>query len=118
MPQPRLDTILNRLRAFRRAAGLSMSGLALHAGLSRAALVGIDDEDWSPSSTTVRALEDLIPADWKEGEPLPAALIEQLARTAEHPARTSTKSEVVATADATKSDGPQATLPAPADKAA
>lgn len=69
--QTRIDTVLDRVRAYRRAANLSYSALATRAGLSRAALVGMDREDWGPTSTTLRAIEALIPVGWQVGDPLP-----------------------------------------------
>lgn len=69
--QPSLAPVLKRLQAYRKAADLSYSALAQGAGLSRAALLGMDSADWSPSSTTIRAIEKLIPAGWSAGDPLP-----------------------------------------------
>lgn len=69
---PGLDVVLNRLRAYRKAAVLSYSGLAQRAGLSRAALVGMDSDDWGPTSTTIRAIEALIPEGWMPGQPVSA----------------------------------------------
>lgn len=68
---PSLGPVLKRLQAYRRAADLSYSALAQSAGLSRAALNGMDNADWSPSSTTIRAVERLIPEGWRVGDPLP-----------------------------------------------
>lgn len=68
---PQIDAILNRLRAYRKAAGLSYSALAQKAGLSRAALMGMDDESWGPTSTTIRAVEGVILAAWQPGDVLP-----------------------------------------------
>lgn len=73
-----LDAVLARLRAFRKAADLSLSALALAAGLSRAALRGMDDADWAPTSSTIRAVERLIPAGWGEGEALSEAVLSAL----------------------------------------
>lgn len=69
--QPSLDPVLKRLQAYRKAAEFSYSALAQNAGLSRAALQGMDHEDWSPSSTTIRAIEKLIPPGWRAGDPIP-----------------------------------------------
>lgn len=55
-----LDSVLSRVRAYRQAEGLSFSALAMRAGLSRSALVGMDDPDWSPTATTLRAIEALM----------------------------------------------------------
>jgi len=73
-----LDAVLARLRAFRKAADLSQSALALAAGLSRATLRGIDDADWAPTSSTIRAVERLIPTGWGEGEALSEAMLSAL----------------------------------------
>lgn len=67
---PQLDAVLQRLRAWRQATGLSYSALALKAGLSRSALVGMDRENWTPSGATIRAVERLMPDGWREGEPI------------------------------------------------
>lgn len=68
-----VDAIIQRVRAYRRVAELSYSALALKAGLSRAALVGMDRKDWSPASSTLKSIEGLIPSDWREGDPRPTA---------------------------------------------
>ncbi|WP_425065589.1 hypothetical protein [Reyranella sp.] len=72
--QPSLGPVLERLQAYRKAADLSYSRLARLAGLSRAALLGMDAEDWSPSSTTIRAIESLIPSTWRVGDPVPETI--------------------------------------------
>lgn len=69
--QPALRPVLNRLREYRKAADLSYSALAKLAGLSRAALLGMDAKGWGPTSATILAIEALIPADWQPGTPLP-----------------------------------------------
>ena len=69
--QPSLGPVLKRLQAYRKAAELSYSALAQNAGLSRAALLGMDADDWSPSGKTIRAIEKLIPPGWRVGDPLP-----------------------------------------------
>ncbi|MCW5737340.1 MAG: helix-turn-helix transcriptional regulator [Enhydrobacter sp.] len=72
MPAPSdINAILERLRVYRRAAGLSLSGFAIKAGLSRSALGAMDREDWSPTADTIRAMEQLIPSGWKVGDPIP-----------------------------------------------
>ena len=74
---PKLADVLARLRAFRRAfpQPLSFSDLATRVGLSRAALQGMDKDEWSPSSPTIRALEGLVPDGWRPGAPLSVAQI-------------------------------------------
>lgn len=64
---PTIDAAVNRIRAWRRANGLSPSRLAAEAGLSEMTTRRIDD-DWKPNLETLRKLEGLIPADWQEGE--------------------------------------------------
>lgn len=71
---PSLEEILDRFRAFRREAGLSLSAFALAAGLSRAALGGMDAPDWKPGSDTIRALEQLVGPTWKSGDPVPETI--------------------------------------------
>lgn len=71
--QPEIDALLGRLKAYRKAAGLSRSALAQQAGLSRAALVGMDEPKWGPTSATIRAVEAIIPSGWQPGQPLPDA---------------------------------------------
>lgn len=68
---PSSDALVSRIRAYRNAADLSYSRLALKAGLSRAALIGMDKPDWSPTISTTRAIEGLIPEGWNPGDPLP-----------------------------------------------
>lgn len=69
--QPEIDVLLLRIREYRKAANLSYSALAQRAGLSRAALVGMDREGWGPTSSTIRAIEQLMPSGWRVGDPLP-----------------------------------------------
>ena len=64
MATPDLGDLLDRLRAFRKAEKLSYSALAKKADLSRAALIGMDRPEWGPTSTTIRAIEALIPTSW------------------------------------------------------
>ncbi len=67
---PSLGPVLKRLQAYRKAADLSYSALAQGAGLSRAALLGMDSPDWRPSSSTILAIEKMIPAGWRVGDPI------------------------------------------------
>lgn len=71
MHTPEIGAVLARVRAYRTAANLSKSAFALKTGLSRMALMGIDDADWSPTSDTLKKIEAVIPANWREGDPLP-----------------------------------------------
>lgn len=72
METPEISAVLARVRAYRKAAELSYSAFALRAGMSRAALVGMDKDDWSPTSDTLKSIEAIIPAGWREGDPVPA----------------------------------------------
>lgn len=60
MASSELDIILTRIRAFRKSEAISYSALAQKAGLSRAALIGMDEPTWSPAADTIRRLEDLV----------------------------------------------------------
>lgn len=81
-PVPSLQEILDRFRAFRREAGLSLSAFALAAGLSRSALMGMEAAEWSPGGDTIRALEQLVGPTWKPGEPVPESVKSAKARAA------------------------------------
>lgn len=48
------------------------SRVAREAGLADIATRNMHKGEWSPSSSTIRRLEALIPEDWKAGDPLPA----------------------------------------------
>ena len=81
---PVLADVLGRLRAFRRAEGLSYSALALRVGLSRAALRGMDSAAWAPSAETIRAIEAIVPPDWQPIEaPVEAGAPETIATAGE-----------------------------------
>lgn len=67
-----IDLVLNRIRAFRKATGMSYAALALSIGRSRASLVGMDRRDWAPNTATIRELEAVIPSGWQPGDPLPS----------------------------------------------
>lgn len=71
MSTPEIAAVLARVRAYRKAAELSYSSFALSAGLSRAALNGMDRDDWSPTSDTLKGIEAIIPPGWREGDPVP-----------------------------------------------
>ncbi len=70
-PSARFNDILDTIRAFAATKGWKPARLAREAGLSDMVVRGMERDDWSPSGTSVRALERLIPADWKAGDPLP-----------------------------------------------
>lgn len=61
---PQIDALISRIREFRHEEELSRSALALRAGLSRAALAGMDRPDWGPTADTIRKLEAIIPKSW------------------------------------------------------
>jgi len=65
------DDVLARIRAFAEARGWPPGRLAREAGLSDTVTRGMEQADWSPSGSSVRVLERLIPGDWKPGDPLP-----------------------------------------------
>lgn len=71
-PPVQFDNVLARIRAFSAARGWPPGRLAREAGLSDTVTRGMESETWSPTGTSVRALERLIPADWKPGDPLPS----------------------------------------------
>lgn len=52
------------VRAYRKAAKLTRTELALRAGLGRNTLLGMDDPDWSPVWRTLKKLEAVIPPDF------------------------------------------------------
>ena len=68
---PTLSAVLDRLRAYCRARDLTPGQLATEAGLSRGTLARFFEPDWMPTSSTVAAIERLLPSNWKDGDPLP-----------------------------------------------
>lgn len=54
--QTEIDTLLERIRDYRRHQGWSLNKLANAAGVPWSVLQGMDDPDWSPSLKTLRAL--------------------------------------------------------------
>lgn len=65
---PTQDAVLDRIRAYARARDWMPGRLAVEAGLSRGTLKGLFDATWSPSSATVKAIEGVIPSDWRPGD--------------------------------------------------
>lgn len=59
-----VDASIDRIRAYRAALGLSKSALARAAGLPESTLREFDRPSWSPTATTLRKLEALIPPGW------------------------------------------------------
>lgn len=69
---PTLSAVLDRCRAYCRARGLTPGQLATKAGLSRGTLARFYEADWLPTTSTLQAIERLIPGGWRAGDPLPA----------------------------------------------
>lgn len=70
---PSLSAALDRIRAFAEAMEWKPARLAREAGLADIATRNMARDDWSPSSTTIRRLEALIPAKWQAGDPAPSS---------------------------------------------
>lgn len=70
---PSLAATLNRIRAFAQAMEWKPARVAREAGLADIATRNMHKDEWSPTSSTIRRLEALIPADWKAGDPPPPA---------------------------------------------
>jgi len=68
---PELSAVLNRIRSWAAANALKPATLARLAGIAEVVTRDMSDDDWSPSSRSIRRLEALIPAGWKPGDPLP-----------------------------------------------
>lgn len=56
-----INSVLERIRAYRRTAGWSVLRLAREAGVSESTLRHIDRDSWNPESETLRKLEAIIP---------------------------------------------------------
>ncbi len=69
-PVPALSAVLDRIRAWASANKLKPATLARQAGLAEVVTRDLDQEDWSPSSRSIRRLEALIPPGWKAGDPV------------------------------------------------
>lgn len=61
MSSARLDTAIERIRAYARAQGWKKSRLAKEAGMSDTVLRGFDQPNWNPTVETLRRLETIIP---------------------------------------------------------
>lgn len=59
-----IDQSIQRIRAFHRDRGLSVSALAKMAGMGESTVRHINRPDWSPTADTLRRLEAVIPADF------------------------------------------------------
>lgn len=62
--QTDVDTLLERVRAYRRHRGWAINKMAKEAGVPWSVLQGMDDDGWSPSLKTLRALLTVIPDDF------------------------------------------------------
>lgn len=65
-----LASVLERIRAYTRARAWTPGQLAGKAGLSRGTLGRLFEADFLPSSTTIFAIERVIPGDWRPGAPV------------------------------------------------
>lgn len=68
---PDLQAALNRIRAWAKANDLKPATLAREADIAENVTRNIDAPDWSPTSKSIRALESLIPKNWRAGDPVP-----------------------------------------------
>lgn len=62
---------INRIRQWMRATGKRPATVAHEAGLSKGTLRSVFDDTWNPTSSTIFAIEALIPADFQP-QPEPA----------------------------------------------
>jgi len=62
---------LDRIRAWAKVNNWTPARLAGEAGLTDKATRGMDDADWTPSGSSIRAFEKIIPDHWMPGDPLP-----------------------------------------------
>lgn len=67
-----LAAVLGRIRAYARVQGWTGGRLATAAGLSRGTLGRLYEPDFLPSSSTIFAIERVIPPDWQPGDAIPA----------------------------------------------
>ncbi len=70
-PVPNLGATLDRIRAWAAANELKPATLAKLAGIAEGVTRDLADPGWAPTSKSIRALEALIPRDWRVGDPLP-----------------------------------------------
>lgn len=69
-----IDTALSRVRDFvsrRLAEGITASAIAEAAGVDNKLVAMSVQPGWNPTAATLRKFETLLPANWKEGDPLP-----------------------------------------------
>ena len=65
MSPARLDTAIERIRAYARNRGWKKSRLAKEAGMADTVLRDFDEPDWNPTADTIRRLEAVIPAKFE-----------------------------------------------------
>jgi len=65
MSPTRLDTAIERIRAYARKQGWKKSRLATEAGMADTVLRDFDEPDWNPTADTIRRLEAIIPAKFE-----------------------------------------------------
>ncbi len=65
MSPTRLDTAIERIRAYARKQGWKKSRLAKEAGMADTVLRDFDEPDWNPTADTIRRLEAIIPAKFE-----------------------------------------------------
>jgi hypothetical protein len=70
---PSLTATLDRIRAFAKAMDWKPARVAREAGLADIATRNMHKDDWSPTSSTIRRLEALIPESWQAGDAPPSA---------------------------------------------
>ncbi len=59
-----IDDALVRIRAYRLHKGWSVNKYAVEAGVAESTIRRLDDPTWSPTATTIRLLECLVPDDF------------------------------------------------------
>jgi hypothetical protein len=66
------SAVLDRIRGWAAANDLKPATLARQAGLAETVTRDMDEAAWSPSSSSIRKLEALIPEGWMPGMAVPA----------------------------------------------
>lgn len=64
--------MLDRIRGWAIANDWKPATLARMAGVAESVTRDMDEASWSPSSSSIRRFEALIPEGWRAGQPLPA----------------------------------------------
>ncbi|MBK8159151.1 MAG: helix-turn-helix transcriptional regulator [Rhodospirillaceae bacterium] len=65
-----IDLSISRIRAYRRQQGWSVLRLANTAGLRESTIRQLEDPNWSPTASTLRKLEAIVPADFQPPVPV------------------------------------------------